>query len=507
MKKKLTALLLGLVLAAGSVLTLTSCANTDDKKPGVTTGTPNGDEVYDVTQLPQVDMDGAVIGFCVAETDGDGFHLRSIRSDDEESEDIVDVAVRQRNAKIEQYFNCSIEVVDYIPGGLNKSIQSQLIAGVSDYDILGARQYDDVQLALRGVVYDLTKLGEDYPDAANYMNFDAPYWPSTYNDGLLVGKGRYWVTGDLCLRYSGGYYCYFVNHTLYNEKLAETYGNVYDLVREGKWSLDLLAEMAPTLWEDSDNDDKTSTGDVLAIAQPVHDNTNGLAISSGVMFSYRHEDGTIEYTFTSGNKNLESFMNKFAGLLSQPGVHDYGADMVSAMNKFAEEEAVFAGGRLNQAELYLRDMVSDYGILPNPKLSADQENYISSIHDGVSLYGINNACEQIPNAALVLEAMEMESRKTVRPVYFEAAVKVKYSRGGDDADMIDLMDQTAYSDFVYVWQFSSEMSGLGGWLRNNITAGGFNNVKRNQTKWKQGLEKIIEEINKLEGASAEGADQ
>ncbi len=108
---------------------------------------------------------------------------------------------------------------------------------------------------------------------------------------------------------------------------------------------------------------------------------------------------------------------------------------------------------------------------------------------------------------LVLEAMEMESRKTVRPVYFEAAVKVKYSRGGDDADMIDLMDQTAYSDFVYVWQFSAEMSGLGGWLRNNINAGGFNNVKRNQTKWKQGLDNIIEEINKLEGASQEGAQQ
>ena len=502
MKKKLTALFMGLVLCAGSVLMLASCVKHDGNKPPVTTGGTTGDEVYDISQLPKVDMEEAVIGFCVAETDGDGFHLRSIRSDDEESEDIVDVAVRQRNLKIEQYFNCSIEGVDYIPGGLNKQIQAQLIAGVSDYDILGARQYDDVQLALRGVVYDLTKLGEDYPEAANYMNFDAEYWPGTYNDGLLVGNGRYWVTGDLCLRYSGGYYCYFVNHTLYNEKLSETYGNVYDLVREGKWSLDLLAEMAPALWEDMDGDDKTSTGDMLAIAQPVHDNTNGLAISSGVMFSYRNDDGTIEFTFTSGNKNLESFMSKFANLLAQPGVHDYGADMVNAMGKFANEEAVFAGGRLNQAELYLRDMVSDYGILPNPKLSADQENYISSIHDGVSLYGINNACTQVPNAALVLEAMEMESRKPVRPVYFEAAVKVKYSRGGDDADMIDLMDQTAYSDFVYVWQFSSEMGGLGGWLRNNISTSGFNNVKRNQTKWKNGLDAIVEEINKLEGGNA-----
>ena len=505
MKKKLTAMLLGLVMCAGSVLMLASCVNKENQKPSTTVGGSTNDNSFELSQLPQVDMEEAIIGFCIAETDGDGFHLRSIRSDDEESEDIVDVAVRQRNERIQSYFNCTIEVVDYIPGGLNKQIQSQLIAGVSDYDILGARQYDDVQLALRGVVYDLTQLGVDYPEAANYMNFDAPYWPGTYNDGLLVGNGRYWVTGDLCLRYSGGYYCYFVNHTLYNEKLAETYGNVYDLVREGKWSLDLLAEMAPALWED-DGDDKTSTGDMLAIAQPVHDNTNGLAVSSGVMFSYRHDDGTIEFTFTSGNKQLESFMSKFAALLTQQGVYDYGADMVAAMNKFANEEAVFAGGRLNQAELYLRDMVSDYGILPNPKLSADQENYISSIHDGVSLYGNNNASEQIPYAALVLEAMEMESRKTVRPAYFEAAVKVKYSRGGDDADMIDLMDQTAYSDFVYVWQFSSEMSGLGGWLRNNISASGFNNVKRNQTKWKQGLDLIKEAIDKLEGASGEGSE-
>ena len=503
MKKKLTALLLGLVLAAGSVLTLASCANTDDKKPGVTTGTPNGDEVYDVTQLPQVDMDGAVIGFCVAETDGDGFHLRSIRSDDEESEDIVDVAVRQRNAKIEQYFNCSIEVVDYIPGGLNKSIQSQLIAGVSDYDILGARQYDDVQLALRGVVYDLTKLGEDYPDAANYMNFDAPYWPSTYNDGLLVGKGRYWVTGDLCLRYSGGYYCYFVNHTLYNEKLSEKYGNVYDLVRDGKWSLDLLAEMAPSLWEDLDGSEKTDTGDVLSIAQPVWDNANGLSISSGVVYSYRYEDGTIDLTFVHGNTAIEKFMKAFYQLLQADGVHDFGGDYQGAMKKLVANEATFASGRLNQAELYLRDMDDNYGILPNPKLSADQENYISSIHDGVQLYGINNSCTQVPYAVLILEAMEIESRRTVRPAYFESAVKIKYSRGSDDADMIDLMDATIYSDFVYVWQFSAEMKGLGDWMRANVkTAQGYNGVKRQQKTWENGLKEIMDKIKELEASSA-----
>ena len=504
MRKKLTSLVLCLAMLAGSALMLASCAE-DTKKPPVTTA-PNGSvEEMTVEKLPQVDMEEAVINFAIAETDGDGFHLRSIKPDDEESEDTVDMAIIARNMKIEQYFNCVIEVAHYENNSLNSAIGAQLTAGEEGYDILAARQYDDVQLALRGVVYDLNMLTVDYPDAAGYLNMDADYWAKAYNDGLQIGTGRYWITGDLCLRYSGGYYCYFVNHTLYNEKLSEKYGNVYDLVREGKWSLDLLAEMAPALWEDLDGDEKTSTGDVLSIAQPVWDNTNGLSISSGVVYSYRYEDGTMDLTFVHGNPTIEKFMKSFYELLQSDGVHDFGGAYDQAMNKLVANEATFASGRLNQAELYLRDMDDNYGILPNPKLNAEQENYISSIHDGVQLYGINNSCTQIPNAVLILEAMEIESRRTVRPVYFESAVKIKYSRGSDDADMIDLMDQTAYSDFVYVWQFSAEMKGLGDWLRNNVkSAQGYNGVKRQQESWRKGLEAIMEAIKTLEENSAAG---
>ncbi len=503
MRKKLTSLLLAAALCTGSLLALASCAENEDKKPVTTDPNKGGDVMgeYDITMLPKVDMDGATIGFCIAETDGDYFHLRSIRPDDEESDDTVDKAVFARNAKIEAYFNCSIEVMDYVTGGLNKTIQSQLLAGVPEYDILGARQYDDVQLALRGIVYDMSKLEEDYPEAQGYLNLDAPYWPQVYNDGLKVGNGRYWVTGDLCLRYSGGYYCYFVNHTMYNEFLEDDYGNIYDIVRNGNWTLDQLLTMTAGLWEDTDGDDTTSKGDRLAIAQPVHDNTNGLAISAGVQFSFRHDDGSVELTFHSGNSLLVSFMEKFNNLLVAPGVQDYGADMPGAMGKFAMGEAVFAGGRLNQAELYLQDMDDNYGILPNPKLNDSQADYYSSIHDGVSLYGINNASEQVPYAALILDAMEMESRKTVRPAYFDSAVKIKYSRGGDDAEMIDLMDRTAYSDFVYVWQFSAEMNGMGGWLRNNISSKGATALRRVQDSWRNGLEDIMAAISKLEGVS------
>ena len=87
-------------------------------------------------------------------------------------------------------------------------------------------------------------------------------------------------------------------------------------------------------------------------------------------------------------------------------------------------------------------------------------------------------------------------------MYFDSAVKIVYSRGSDDAEMIDLMDASIYSDFVYVWQFSAEMKGMGDWLRGAVTsANGYNNLARVQGTWEKGLEDILEEITKLEAAS------
>lgn len=504
MRKKLTSLLLAAAMCAGSAILLASCAENEAAKTTAPPADKDPNAEISLDQLPTVDMGGATIYFAIAETDGDGFHERSILPPDEESEDAVDMAVFARNARIEAKYNCVIEIGNYFDGNLKGNIGTQLVAGTPDYDILGARQYDDVQLALDGCVYDLNMLTADYPDAAGYMNLDASYWAKGYNDALQVGKGRYWITGDLCLRYSGGYYCFFINHTMYNEYLGTNYGSIYDIVRKGEWTMDKLTEMTSGIWVDDDGDEKTTSGDTLALALPVWDNTNGMSVSAGVQYSYRHDDGTIQLTLVKGNKQLEGFMDKFYNLLQKDGVYDFGGDYKNAMMKLVANEAVFASGRLNQAELYLQEMEDNYGIIPNPKLDSTQTNYVSSIHDGVQLYGINNGSEQIEYSALILEAMELESRKSVRPVYFDSAVKIVYSRGSDDADMIDLMDASIYSDFAYVWQFTADFNGMGDWLRGAVkSSNGYNSITRKQGVWQTGLESVLEKIQKLENASSE----
>ena len=85
---------------------------------------------------------------------------------------------------------------------------------------------------------------------------------------------------------------------------------------------------------------------------------------------------------------------------------------------------------------YLRDMKSDYGIIPYPKYDENQDGYYTFQHDQIGLFTIPVTSTKKDMAGAVLEAMSSESSKTVVPSYYEVALKSKYSRDsesvGDD---------------------------------------------------------------------------
>ena len=72
---------------------------------------------------------------------------------------------------------------------------------------------------------------------------------------------------------------------------------------------------------------------------------------------------------------------------------------------------------------YLRDMKSDYGIIPMPKLDENQSEYSVFCHDGSSVFALPSTCRKADAASAVLEAMAAETYRTVTPAYFEIALE------------------------------------------------------------------------------------
>ena len=116
------------------------------------------------------------------------------------------------------------------------------------------------------------------------------------------------------------------------------------------------------------------------------------------------------------------------------------------------------------AEL-LRDMDSDFGIIPYPKLDEDQEEYMTLVHNGSTLFcvPVTIKSEKLEIIGAVLESLAYEAYKTVTPAYFEVALKSKYSRDDVSSQLLDVMYQSMYTDFGYC--YSSNLNGIG-MLRN-----------------------------------------
>ena len=135
------------------------------------------------------------------------------------------------------------------------------------------------------------------------------------------------------------------------------------------------------------------------------------------------------------------------------------------MNAFAGGNIAFHVNKLFQAETYLRDMESNYYIIPAPKLNADQPNYVTGIHDGCTLFGIPFDAPDVAASAATLEALAAESLRIVTPEYYESSLKFKYTRDDTAAEMIDIMRANAESNFAAAW--SASCNDIAQYFRNN----------------------------------------
>ncbi len=452
---------MAVLLLVSSLLTI-ACADPDDGDT-VDVNRPWLDELPD-----NLDFGGEEIVFVYAEGGGYNFTQRSIEPD-EESADNVDRMVFDRNSAIEERLNIDITSIQAstVITGLQDAINSSLSSSSGDYDIIAGYQYYDIDLASKGYLIDLTQLGEgDYADA-DYIDLDKEYWAKDYIESIAYKDSIYWVTGDLSLRYVGGMYCTFVNADIYNEKLKDDHGDIYQLALDGKWTLDKLNEFAKICYED-DGDQETNETDVLGYAWECNDPIDGIAFGAGIEFSTSYPDGSVAMTLR--NPRSITFVEKLDTLLHSEYTYRMptAADSANVMALYASGNVAFHVNKLFQAETYLRDMESDYYIIPAPKLNDTQKEYVTGIHDGITLYGIPYDAENVAASAATLEALAAESLRTVTPEYYESSLKFKYTRDDTAAQVIDLMRSTTTSNFAAAW--SKSLGDIAKYFRNNNTA-------------------------------------
>lgn len=101
-----------------------------------------------------------------------------------------------------------------------------------------------------------------------------------------------------------------------------------------------------------------------------------------------------------------------------------------------------------------REMVSDFGILPYPKLDENQNDYINcptSFRMQVITIPVTNARMEVTGA--VLEALAYHSLDTTVEAYYEANLQGKVSRDNESRQMLDIIFSTVTYDLIETYRW------------------------------------------------------
>ena len=492
MKRIITALLA--ISMIFTVFCLASCADKQNTNDTNDTNKDTGDIYLD--NIPEdvnfADEDDSLrtVTFVYTEGANGTYTGRSIKVE-EITGDSVDAKLYERNQTVEARFGIIIESIMAGPAisNLQSNISAVLQAGDPDYDVIAGYQYFDLDIATLGYVLDINTLDEY---GADYIDIEQDYWATDYIKNMHYGDPIYWLSGDLSLRFVGGQYCTFVNSRIYDSILKDRYGSIYDIVKEGKWTLDMLNEMASLCFRDMNSNDKADEADELGLVIEVgQDMSDGVAVGAGVTWSVRNPDGTISVTL-GGERTIEFAPKYYQICNSEYFYRPATSDSVNQMTVFKNGNVAFTINKLYQSEVYLREMDDNFYIVPTPKFNEAQPSHYTGLHDGNTIFGITYCSDAIPAAAVALEAMAAESLRIVTPEFYDFALKFKYTRDDEASEMIDLIKECAYSDFVFVW--GSSLNNITHFFRN-VTANPTSSYRKQEGSLLRTLDELLASLS------------
>ena len=175
-----------------------------------------------------------------------------------------------------------------------------------------------------------------------------------------------------------------------------------------------------------------------------------------------------------------------------------GAGGIDVKTAFADGLGMFTTGLVRDAANIYNSMEDDFGVLPTPKYDENQEKYLTLLNENSTPFGITTTSKNIDAVSATMEALCEENHYTVSPVYFETALKVKYSRDDESAKMFDLIRESATFDFGRLYGGAAGVSlsiDIKGAVRNDTSWA--STYAANKDAAKAAIDSFIESVKNL----------
>lgn len=423
---------------------------------------------YAVADIPaDADYDGHTFMFLITGNTENNWQKNDFAADSETGEAFND-ARYARNRAIEEKLNIHIATDEQYGGTKGKgtgytTINKCVMAGDTTYDAGMIAGYDCATLAYSGMLYDLY----DMP----YVDLTQRWWDQRINEDLTIAGRLYYTTGDISTADNDA-----TGAILFNKKLMSEYdlGDPYELVRSGKWTIDKLGEMASGVAADLNGDSQFDSEDRYG-AIIWDDTMMGIINATGEKCCTVQKDGTLALSLY--NDRVLTMFEKYRDAFYDPQIsyayQRVSYDITTPVSMFSNDQSLFFMQLLDLVT-YFRDMKTDFGILPLPKLDEQQDRYYSTIGSWHSVFlCAPTVQENAERTGVILEALAAESYNTVTPAYYEKTLVGKYIRDDDSEEMLDIILSSHVYDlgwFYQIGKYCDEVLYLWWYKRTDFTS-------------------------------------
>ncbi|MHB1151618.1 MAG: hypothetical protein ACYCWE_00205 [Eubacteriales bacterium] len=438
-------------LAFCLLCSITACAG-NTEEPLITTAAESktaAETIKESSGLPERDFEGKEYLFYVMGQKRNVNNYSVEIYSASQNGDVINDAVFERNSALNERYNFVISEAASEDSNMAATASKNITAGDDVYQVLMFSLTDATVLVNSGSLVDLY--------SAEYLDFSKSWWDSGMTENLSVGGKLYTAMGDINIMDNNATWAVFFNKKLIIDYKLEL---PYNFVKSDNWTYETYLDMARTAAADLDGNGTMDVNDRWGTVGS-YENTFFMFMSAGERLTGKDSDD-IPYLVVPTNRTFSAVESIFSVQLDTE-TSTLHADNHSAeygnvwselirVNFKADLSLFYVAGMLTYT--LMRDMESEYGMVPMPKLDTEQPNYYTTLNkNNASSVCIPMSNSDIEGTGFVLEAMASESTDTLTAAYFNVALERKYMRDEESRGMLEIILSSRVFDLasLYDW--------------------------------------------------------
>ena len=414
---------------------------------------------------PEEDYTGKVFTFSSVQYDNPNWIATSYveAAKPEINGDIINDAIYHRITATEETLGITIESNIYKS---NNTIMNMVMAGdyIADCIILEGLEFASV--LPKNLLRDLNEIST--------LDLTASWWDQNAVTSLSLGGKLYGAVGDISPMGLLAANCVYVNRAMLTTAGLE---DPAEYVKAGTWTYDVMEQMGRVVAHDVNGDGKMTEVDIFGLdSEPI----GYVAVGScGVKYTAKDENDLPvlaldqERAIAAIEKLVPLFRNKEITLYSQDftssGFKNIFRDLI--VQKFIEDEVLFVNNWLCVA-LELREMESDFGLLPPPKYDEEQESYM--VYNSPSWTTYTAIPKTVKDADLnfigdVMNALGYYGHEHIYTALIDTAITYKSLRDEGNREMMELIYENRIFDLADIYDFGGISSMMNSFVSGNST--------------------------------------